>query len=300
MKPHALRSRASRLQASRIVLAVLSCRLVCALSAAAEDTNNPPDKDDYNLFNPTPDEYMRELSPDRPDKTECPYTVDAGHYQVEMDFANFTHDRTDGTTTRAWNVGPVNFKAGLLNHIDVQFVFDNYLHVRTANQAAGTTATQSGIGDFTTRLKVNLWGNDGGQTAFALLPYVTFPTSTDHLEDNAVEGGVILPLAVKLPADFEMTLETAASFTRNEDDSAYHEEFVASASVDHRLIGNLSGYMEFFSDFSTERHSTWVGTVDVGLEYAVTRNAQLDCGCNIGVTRAADDANIFAGITVRF
>jgi hypothetical protein len=33
---------------------------------------------------------MRELSADRPDKTDCPFTVDAGHFQVEMDFANLT------------------------------------------------------------------------------------------------------------------------------------------------------------------------------------------------------------------
>jgi hypothetical protein len=58
--------------------------------------------------------------------------------------------------------------------------------------------------------------------------------------------------------------------------------------------------VEFFSSLGTERHSTWLGTVDVGLEYLVTKNVQLDCGCNFGVTRAADDFNPFAGITVRF
>ena len=49
-----------------------------------------PDKSGYNLFNPVPENLLRDLSPDRPDATESPYTVDAGHYQLEMDFANFT------------------------------------------------------------------------------------------------------------------------------------------------------------------------------------------------------------------
>ena len=74
-------------------------RLLCALAAlfpclgnpiraAADDTNNlPPDKSGYSLFHPVPRELMRELTPDRPDKTEGPFTVDAGHYQLEMDFA---------------------------------------------------------------------------------------------------------------------------------------------------------------------------------------------------------------------
>src|SRR5208282_2636340 len=85
--------------------------------AAAQETNSvPPDKSGYNLFNPVPENLMRELTPDRPDKTESPYTVDAGHFQLEMDFANYTYNDSGGTTTRAWNVAPFNIKAGLLNN----------------------------------------------------------------------------------------------------------------------------------------------------------------------------------------
>jgi hypothetical protein len=259
-----------------------------------------PDKSSYDLFNPVPNTLLRELSPDRPDKTESPYTLDAGHFMLEMDFANFTYDQMDGTTTRAWNIAPFNIKAGLFNNVDLQFVFDNYLNVRTENSATSATTTQSGVGDFTTRLKINLWGDDGGKTAFALLPFVKFPTSTDNLGNNAVEGGVILPLAVKLPAGFDMGCETAISFMQDVDDNRYHEEFINSITFDHGIIGRLSGYLEFFSDISTEHHASWIGTVDTGLEFMLTENIQLDCGCNFGVTRAADDFNPFAGITVRF
>ena len=47
--------------------------------------DDPPDKAKYHLLNPTPREQMREMSTDRPDKTESPYTVDAGHFQIESD-----------------------------------------------------------------------------------------------------------------------------------------------------------------------------------------------------------------------
>jgi hypothetical protein len=258
-----------------------------------------PDKSGYNLFNPVPENLMRELSPDRPDVTESPYTVDAGHYQLETDFANFTYDKTDGTTTKIWEVGDFNFKAGLLNDVDVQFVYDNYLNVHTGD-SSGKSTTHSGFGDFTTRLKINLWGDDGGKTAFAMLPYITFPTSTDGLGNNGVEGGVIFPLAVSLPYDFDLSLETAASLIGNDGNGGYDEEFIASASLDHQIIGKLSAFLEFFSNFSTESHADWVGTVDAGLEYLVTKNIQLDLDCYFGVTPAAADYNPFCGITVRF
>jgi len=281
-------------------MAIASAVCTAAFGAGAQETNTvPPDKSGYNLFNPVPENLMRDLSPDRPDATESPYTVDAGHYQLEMDFANFTYDKTDGTTTKAWQVGDFNFKAGLLNNVDLQLVYDNYLNVQTED-SSGHSTTQSGFGDFTTRLKINLWGDDGGRTAFALLPYVTFPTATDGLGDNAVEGGVIFPLAVSLPYDFDLSLETAASYIKNEDDGGYHEEFIASASVDHQIVGKLSGFLEFFSNFTRESHAGWIGTVDTGLEYLVTKNIQLDCDCYFGVTPAAADYNPFCGITVRF
>jgi Putative MetA-pathway of phenol degradation len=273
--------------------------LIATPAAAQEANSAPPDKGAFNLFNPVPENLMRELSPDRPDKTESPYTVDAGHYQLEADFANLTYDDTDGTRTKAWQVGDFNIKAGLFNQADLQLVYDNYLNVQTKD-SSGKTVAQSGFGDFAARLKINLWGDDGSKTAFALLPFVKFPTSTDNLGNDAVEGGVIFPLAVKLPDDFDLGLETAVSCRRDDNNSNYHADFVNSITIDHSLVGKLSGYLEFFSDISTEQHSSWVGTIDAGLEFLVTENIQLDCGCNFGVTRAAEDFNPFAGLTVRF
>ena len=260
----------------------------------------PPDKSGFQLFNRVPDSLLRELSPDRPDKTESPYTVDAGHFQIEMDFANYTFDSTDGTTVHAWNLAPINVKVGLLPSVDAQFIFDGYENVRTKDSATGAATRQSGAGDFTTRLKINLWGNDGGRTAFALLPFVKIPTSTAHLGNNAVEGGIIFPFAVSLPKEFALGLETGASFLQNENDSNLHAEFINSVTVGHNLIGQLDGYVEFYSSVSTGRGAGWTGSVDAGLCYAINKNVQLDCGCNCGVTRAADDFNPFVGLTVRF
>ncbi len=284
-----------------LVLAAFSCSLASTGSAAAEDAVKPThDKSGYNLFHSTPLDLMRELTPDRPDKTESPYTVDAGHFQLEMDAVTFTLKRSKDERTGAWNVAPVNFKVGMLNNVDLQFIFDNYLYARTEDRQARKMTTQSGVGDFTTRLKINLWGNDGGQTAFGVLPFVKLPTNTDHLGNDAVEGGVIFPLAVKLPSGWDLGLETGSSFLRNGQDRGHHAEFVNMVTVGRELIGKLGGYLEFFSSVSTERGSSWVGTADLGLTYGLTDNIQLDAGVNLGVTRSADDVDAFTGLTVRF
>jgi hypothetical protein len=286
-----------------IAVAALSTALIAPAGRTqdvfAQDAPRP-DKGVYTLFKPAPAEMMRELSPDRPDKTETPYTLDAGHFSLEMDFANYIYDRSDNIATKAWNIAPFNFKVGLFNRVDVQFVFDNYEHVNSEDRSSGASAVQSGIGDFTARVVMNMWGDDGGGTALAVLPYVKIPTNTAGLGNRAIEGGIIVPFALKLPGDFGMGFETAAGFLHDDGDGNYHEDFINSITFDHSILGKLSGYVEFFSDISTERHVGWIGTVDAGLEFLATENVQLDCGCNFGVTPAADDFNPFAGITVRF
>jgi len=268
-----------------------------ALTDAADELE---DKRRYNLFNSTPANLLRELATDRPDKTEGPTTVDAGHCQFEMDFATFTYDRTDGVRTKNWNIVPFNIRVGLLNTVELSLIFESYLRQAIEDRPARTMSILSGIGDFTTRLKINLWGDDGGQTAFALFPFVKFPTSTGGLRDAPVEGGAIFPFSIKLPAKIDMGMETGVSFLRNESGGNYHQEFVNSVTFTREIIGKLSGYCEFFSGVITEHDSDWIATVDLGVTYALTENLQLDCGCNIGVTRAADDINAFSGISVRF
>jgi hypothetical protein len=93
---------------------VLSC-LAIALSASL------PAAEMYWLGNPVPSDKMRELSTDRPDTTESPYTVDAGHFQIEAEPLSWTRDREDGVTTTTTNPS-VNIKAGLLTWMDLQAV----------------------------------------------------------------------------------------------------------------------------------------------------------------------------------
>src|SRR5262245_3030702 len=118
-------------------------------SAFAEDSHEPlPDKSRYNLFNPVPKEFMRELSPDRPDKTDSPYTVDAGHFQLEMDFANLTLDRHNSEHSNvhflAAQAAPMNLKAGLLNDLDGQLVITPYQWERIEDRDTGITERRSG------------------------------------------------------------------------------------------------------------------------------------------------------------
>lgn len=284
-------------------LAVFAALSPVGLLAGPAAQEAAPDKSAYTLFHPVPAALLRALSTDRPDQTESPYTVDAGHFQAEMDFANATFDidRSKGgkVRTRMWNFGSVNLKAGLLNNVDIQFVIDPYVAARSEDRVSGAVEKASGFGDVQTRLKINLWGNDGGRTALAIMPFVKWPLPESGLRNGRTEGGVIIPLAIELPAGWSTTLMTEFDFVRS-DGGGYDIEFVNSITASHDIAGELGGYLEFFSVVSTAPGADWQGQVDVGFTYAVSDNAVLDFGCNFGVTRAAPDFNPFVGFSIRF
>jgi hypothetical protein len=74
---------------------------LCAWAVPAAAGEGPVDKSQFHLFHPTPDALLREMATDRPDKTESAYTVDAGHFQVEMDLLSYTYDRSRDETSKA-------------------------------------------------------------------------------------------------------------------------------------------------------------------------------------------------------
>ena len=176
------------------------------------------EKSSFTLFHPTPPELRRALSTDRPTRTDSPYTVDAGQVQIETGLYSYTSEREGGVNrveVDAFTLGGISAKVGLTNRLDLELLFDSYTSVRTKNRRDRSRTVQRGFGDVTARLKYNLRGNDGGTLAFALLPFLTFPTSEDDLGTDGLEGGLIAPLALKLPGGLELGAMTQLDLRRD-------------------------------------------------------------------------------------
>jgi hypothetical protein len=288
---------------SRVALILLLAGL-SFLPRVFSQTGGQQDKRGYNLFNPTPDTLLREMAADRPDKTESAYTVDAGHYQIEMDLLSYTYDRSSAggehQTVKALAIAPINMKVGVLNNVDLQIIAESYNIQWTKDRDTNSSTRVSGFGDLTLRCKTNLWGNDGGPSALAVMPFVKFPTNQHDLGNGALEGGIIFPFAMELPADWGLGAQAEIDYLQDSNSSDYHPEFLNTVTVSHDIVGKLAGYVELFSNVSTERGAKWIATFDFGFTYAVTRDIQLDAGMNIGLTSAADDLNPFIGLSVRY
>lgn len=258
-----------------------------------------PSKEFYTVFNPTPKDLLRELSPDRPDITESPYTVDAGHYQLEMDFVRFIADSSSQFQSEQTTIFPFNFKIGLLNDVDLQLGYDPYTYIYEKEKQERQSAHHEGTGDTTIRLKWNWFGNDEEGSALGLMPFITLPTSSNNVGDEEVSGGLIIPYAVDTGSSpWSLGLMAEFDFIPNEEaNEADDVVFVDSATVSREIIQDLGLFLEFVSVADTE--NSWNGFFSSGLTYAVSDNLLLDGGTVLGVNDAAEDASFFLGMTLR-
>lgn len=256
----------------------------------------PADKSDYSWLNPTPDGLLREFTTDRPDVTESPFTVDAGHMQLEMDLANYTSDRQDGVSTTEWGVAPFNLRLGLGNDFEAGVFLSPWIRRRVAARA-GSTTTVLGFGDVVLRGKWNFLGNDGGGLAYGLIADLKLPTAADGLGNGRVEAAVTLPVTVRLAAGWD--LNAMAQLQGGYDDAArgYRPFWLNSVSVDHDLGRAVAGYVELTS---LTGDGPQAATLDVGITWLADRGLQLDAGVNLGVSRTAPDLLVFSGLSRRF
>jgi hypothetical protein len=233
---------------------------------------------------------MRELSADRPDATESPYTVDAGHVQIEATLFGYAKDGG----VENYSLGETNFKLGLTNRTDLQLVVPFYERQR------GGDNDDEGIGDLIVRWKWNLWGNDSGDTALALMPFVKAPTASHDLGNDKVEGGLIIPLGISLGERAGLGLMTEFDIVHDDARDGYGMDFVNTVVCGFDITERWGGFVEFVSVSTTRADASWEGYANAGLTLAVRDELVLDAGVSVGVNDAAQDFAPFVGFTYRY
>ena len=260
-----------------------------------------PDKSQYTLFNPVPDNLMRDFNTDRPPKANVPYTVDAGHFQYETDIVNFA-DQWSGSAPGYTLLAPnPTLKAGLTNNVDLEANIAPLVGVRTLNSPNGMFSTMWGYGDLFMRAKVNLWGNDGGSSAMALIPWVKVPTATPGIGNGAVEFGLIAPFAFSLPNNFTLLFNSEIDGLKDSVGDSQHANYVNLVTLGHPLVKDVTLYVELWSDYNNDpTRRTGQLSFDTAIAWLVRPNLQLDFGADYGLSSATPNVQVFAGVSQRF
>jgi hypothetical protein len=247
------------------------------------------DKSDYTLFNPVPNDQLRPLSSEAYDGVSDARTLDAGYFQAEGEFINYLFNSTTpyhySSNEYLWEP---RISVGLLNNVDF-YVRPSY-EIRSYDYKGST----SEFGSVVTGVKVNLWGNDGGTTAFAVKPYLSIPT-----EGGDVLGGGVLALLVRLPQGFYVKFDSEFYATEN-DNRTLFAGFYNSMSINKSLCSKADAYWYLDSHVTSDSAQQWYGYTGFGLNYNFTCNLQIFAGIGFGLTSSSYDYNPRFGFVWRF
>ncbi len=238
----------------------------------------------------------REMTTDRPDGTESPFTVPPGRVQLELDFAAFSRDREAGTRVTEWQAAPFNLRFGVSQNFELGLLAAPHVAV-TERPPAGPRVRHAGFGDLTLRAKWNGAGNDDAvAVAWGLMADLKLPTASDGLGNGRVEGALILPLAFELGGGWSGGAMTGVEWIRPAA-GVNRAVWVNTLVVGRDLTETVGGFLELTSATGDGAH---VATFNFGLTRSLGPDLQLDAGVNLGLSRSAPDLLLFAGLSRRF
>ena len=292
----------ARMAASTIGLLMMSPAAFAQQADPTAAAAPKPDKSIYTLFDPTPDDQLRQFSPDRPGKSHSPTTVDAGHVDIETELWNDSWDHwSNNGTTRAYTLANPEIRLGITNNTEFDVSVPLYNVQFTKDPKSQAQSSVQGVGDLLVGGKVNFFGNDGGDQAMGALGIVKIPTAVDGLGNNMAEFMLNVPFNTSLPHGFSLTLEPAADLLRNANKQGYQGDYQFIVNLNHPIYKDIvTASIEVALSFPGDHNTGRQHTLDPMIQWLVTPTLQVDAGTYIGLTKAAPDVVSYVGISVRY
>jgi hypothetical protein len=238
---------------------------------------------------------MKAICADRPNKAVSPCTVDAGHWQIEVDVADFTQMKSGGVTSEMGIWGSPNVKYGVTSRFDVELNVVPYQTARTSG-----SPMVSGFGDLTARAKYALVTGD---TAVTLMPVLKIPTASKSLGNGAVEGGLVVPVGFNLPGGASVALNPEIDAFHDGVGNGTHAAYALSGVIGRNFGPEFIGAVELWAAHNDDPAGKLnQASFDLGLAWIPMKdqNLQLDAGANFGLTRDTPGVNVYMGISRRF
>ncbi|WP_167852165.1 transporter [Hymenobacter elongatus] len=267
-----------------------------SVSVWAQTAQHTPAKGQaYTLFRPVPRDSLEELRPDRPGYSESPFTVDAGHFQLESDvFRLLTRRESDGRKQDIY-LNYMLLKLGLTTHTDVQAEFGSYSwkkHTRDQQEPE----RHQGFGDLTVRVKRNLLGADGQADALALIGFARLPVGR-AVGTSATEYGLMAPYSHDFSKQLNLQLQLRSDLSYDGDLRQRFLMLAPSTAIDYEFSAFLSAFAEVVGIWDT-RQAAWQASFNVGPQLHLSDNVIVDFGTHLALTTEIDQ-EYFLGFSFR-
>jgi hypothetical protein len=266
--------------------------LFLPLTVAAQPDSN---RTTYTIFHRVPKALMREdMETDRPDVTESPYTVDAGHIQYESDLVRWTHSEDEENRSNQYLFNPFMLKVGITQRIDFQAGLELY-RLEYHKEHSDPEQHYGHPGSITLRLKTNITGNDSGKFTIAVMPYIKMPANV-FFDHHRFEGGIIIPAEWKLSDKLGLGFQEEADMVAEEED--YEIQVLQSVVLSYDIGDKLKIIGETYCEYHFGNH-TIENYINCALQFSPVKNFALDGGMLHGLQQGTEH-QYYLGIAWRW
>lgn len=222
---------------------------------------------------------------ERPTKIRSQKTVNEKHYLFESEFVNYSENVDEDS--QSVKLMQLLLRYGLSSKMEIQAKVTPFNKDR--QKTTERWETETGFSDTELGFKYNLHGNESGDFVVSLQPYAVLPTSSHDIGDNRLQGGFSIPMKYK---KIGMMLETNTV----RESLNWQTNYIAALNYTHPLYReSLSGIIEIYHEEGLNDKTSNITTLDFAFQYGIYEHVKIDLGTFIGLSPAADDAQVFTG-----
>jgi hypothetical protein len=237
--------------------------------------------------------------PNRPGLGSSTCTTEAGRLGAELGVADWTLNKTDSGRSDSVALGDSFLRYGLDDRTELQIGFVAYTHVY--DRIGASVVKDGGFSDVRLGLRRNLIGNDGGDIALAIEPYVTLPAGQSAVSDGDWSAGLVVPSSFSLGGDLSLGATAIVAAAVDEDGDGHHFSATQYLGLSHPLspeIG-LTGEVGLRYD-DDPAGDVWAPVASASLSWTPRDLWQFDIGTVIGLEGDSDDAEFYIGLSTLF
>jgi hypothetical protein len=234
---------------------------------------------------------------DRPGLETGTCVMPAGVIQLETTLTGWATDKADGVRTDQWTLGDSVLRFGFGSASEIQLGWTPWVNVTTRGGRARESA--SGTGDGWLAYKVRLTDADA-PLAYGLMPFAKVPLAKRPLGNRRVEAGVIAPIDIVLAGRWSLTLSPEADWNADDDGSGHHLGLVGAVGLGFDLSDRLSTGLTVWAERDADPAGTVKQTIaGVALAWIARPKLQFDVEVDAGISGAAPDLQLIAGVSIR-
>lgn len=245
-----------------------------------------------------------EITTDRPDQTESSSVLFPGFGQIEMGYTHSEVDE-DGVDRERDAAPELLLRYGLSERLELRFGLSGHAWEETRYDDGTPTGNVEGWEDSEAGFKYALWAEN--PSCFipeaALLAHLSLPSGADRHSTERADPSFRFLFSNTLSEEASLSYNLGAAWETGEDNFGGRDTlsvFQYTVSLGRSLTDRLGMYVELFGDIPMSVDAKPAHSIDGGFTYLLADNFQLDVSTGAGLSEAAEDWFVGAGVSYRF